>query len=116
MCKNAGRIDFCYTFGLNSCNRSPPEGIKFLHLFCQQTPVFLFMTKFLRSFFLQMVCFAALGVISVASQTPKPTPTPEEIVGQIKTFEVRLPVTVSQGKKNLITGLNRNDFIVLEDG
>lgn len=32
------------------------------------------------------------------------------------TFEVRLPVTVKDKKKNLVSGLSRNDFIVLEDG
>lgn len=56
--------------------------------------------------------FAFTG--SVAAQTPRPTP-PDDTGGQIKTFEVRLPVTVLQ-KKTLVTGLTRNDFIVLEDG
>ena len=32
------------------------------------------------------------------------------------TFEVRLPVTVKDKKKNLVSGLSRNDFVVLEDG
>ncbi len=36
--------------------------------------------------------------------------------GPIKTFEVRLPVTVKDKKKNLVSGLTKNDFIVLEDG
>ena len=63
------------------------------------------------------VCFAALLVASVsAQQRPTVTPTPpEETGGQIKTFEVRLPVTVTQ-KKDLISGLTKGDFIVLEDG
>ena len=47
--------------------------------------------------------------------TPRPTPPTDETGGQIKTFEVRLPVTVLQ-KKTLVTGLNRGDFVVLEDG
>ena len=34
----------------------------------------------------------------------------------IKTFEVRLPVTVKDKKKNLVPGLTKNDFVVLEDG
>lgn len=33
-----------------------------------------------------------------------------------KVFEVRLPVTVKDKKKNLVNGLTRNDFIILEDG
>ena len=32
------------------------------------------------------------------------------------TFEVRLPVTVKDKKKNLVSGLTKNDFIVYEDG
>ncbi|MBA2333388.1 MAG: VWA domain-containing protein [Blastocatellia bacterium] len=35
--------------------------------------------------------------------------------GQVKTFEVRLPVTVTQ-KKSLVPGLSRSDFVVFEDG
>jgi len=66
---------------------------------------------------MRKLLFAAVGAVAASGQTPKATPTPtEETGGQIKTFEVRLPVTVTQGKKNLVTGLNRGDFIVLEDG
>ncbi len=32
------------------------------------------------------------------------------------TFEVRLPVTVKDKKKNLVSGLTKNDFLVFEDG
>ena len=61
------------------------------------------------------------------SPTPTPTPTPSPTPkttqtpvspdngGQVKTFEVRLPVTVTQ-KKLLISGLKRGDFQVFEDG
>jgi VWFA-related protein len=49
------------------------------------------------------------------AQTPRPTPPAEDDGGQIKTFEVRLPVTVLQ-KKTLVTGLQRGDFAVFEDG
>ncbi len=49
-----------------------------------------------------------------AAQTAMPTP-PVSDEGPIKTFEVRLPVTVLQ-KKNLVTGLTRGDFAVFEDG
>lgn len=54
------------------------------------------------------------------AQTPRPTATPTttDDGGTVKTFEVRLPVTVSDKnkKKDLITGLKRGDFAVFEDG
>ena len=56
--------------------------------------------------------------LAIAAQTPAPTATP--IVtgegGQIKTVEVRLPVTVKDKKKNFVPNLTRSDFVVLEDG
>jgi VWFA-related protein len=51
------------------------------------------------------------------TQTPTPRPTPpDDTVGPTKVFEVRLPVTVTQGKKTLISGLTRGDFAIFEDG
>lgn len=62
------------------------------------------------------LCAAALFAVASSAQTPRATPTPvPDDGGQIKTFEVRLPVTVTQ-KKELISGLKRGDFQVLEDG
>ena len=58
-------------------------------------------------------------VLSVAAQTPRPSPTPpprDDVGGQVRTFEVRLPVTVKDKKKNLVTGLKKEDFLVFEDG
>lgn len=56
---------------------------------------------------------AGAAVIPSLAQTPVPTPpTGDE---QIKTFEVRLPVTVLH-KKELVSGLTQNDFLILEDG
>ncbi|MGI9035765.1 MAG: VWA domain-containing protein [Pyrinomonadaceae bacterium] len=67
--------------------------------------------------------FYFLGLLFVFSltakaQTPTPSPTPKVTGedGAIKTVEVRLPVTVKDKKKNLVSGLTRNDFTVLEDG
>lgn len=66
--------------------------------------------------------FSLLFILSLAAsaQTPNPSPSPTpKVTGDntaIKTVEVRLPITVKDKKKNLITGLSRNDFIVLEDG
>ena len=57
---------------------------------------------------------AAAMAASAYSQTPTPTPPTEE-GGQLRTFEVRLPVTVLQ-KKELVAGLSRGDFAVFEDG
>ncbi|MGD9630049.1 MAG: VWA domain-containing protein [Pyrinomonadaceae bacterium] len=67
----------------------------------------------MRAFWIFVITAAAfaLSVSAVNAQTP--TPTPDE--GAIKTFEVRLPVTV-MNKKELVTGLTRGDFAVFEDG
>src|SRR6187431_1800056 len=70
----------------------------------------------LRLSFVPVALFA-LAAISYA-QTPTPTPS----VDVIKTFEVRLPVTVTdkeakgKEKDKLVSGLARNDFVILEDG
>lgn len=64
------------------------------------------------------VLFSAFA-LSVAAQTAQPTPPPvSDDTGAVKTFEVRLPVTVNEKKKkkNLVTGLTRGDFAVFEDG
>lgn len=64
--------------------------------------------------------YSALGLClfafasAIAAQTPTATPPPDD-GGQVKTFEVRLPVTVLQ-KKLLVSGLSRGDFQVFEDG
>lgn len=65
------------------------------------------------------ICLAIAAVFCVfaseiRAQTPTPTPPPDS-GGQVKTFEVRLPVTVTQ-KKLLISGLGRNEFQIFEDG
>lgn len=56
---------------------------------------------------------------AIFAQTPKPTPTPiptNEVVDTSKVFEVRLPVTVKGKKDALVSGLQRGDFAVFEDG
>lgn len=58
----------------------------------------------------------SIGAAVLAAQTPQPSATPPpDDPGATKVFEVRLPVTVTE-KKNLISGLTKNDFIILEDG
>ena len=66
----------------------------------------------LYAFTLTATCF----VVGAAAQKPAPTPTPEESGGQVKTFEVRLPVTVTEKKRQLVPGLTKDDFAVFEDG
>lgn len=90
------------------------------------------MKNLYRFVFLQIVfCFFAFGIMA---QTPSPTP-PTSIDDTSKTFEVRLPVTVLDKKKNLVfcqeskdkkdntdkkkevvQCFTKDDFIVLEDG
>ena len=63
-----------------------------------------------------MVCLLTFAGAALA-QTPAPTATPPiSDDTPTKVFEVRLPVTVTEKKKTLITGLTRGDFQILEDG
>ncbi len=63
--------------------------------------------------FLLSICIAVFVVLSgTAVPAQVPTSTPDD---SLKTFEVRLPVTVTQ-KKELVAGLKRGDFAVFEDG
>ncbi len=76
--------------------------------------------KILFRLFYSTVLFSAFGLAALA-QTPRPSPTPppaNDDTGAVKTFEVRLPVTVTdkKKKKDLIAGLTRGDFAVFEDG
>lgn len=62
-----------------------------------------------------------LSAFSLAAAAQTPQPSPPIIVedgGAVKTFEVRLPVTVNdkKKKKDLVSGLTRGDFAVFEDG
>ncbi|MBP6002418.1 MAG: VWA domain-containing protein [Pyrinomonadaceae bacterium] len=69
-----------------------------------------------RSIFAAIVLTFSFAAMA-AAQTPTPAPTPaaSDDPGVTKIFEVRLPVTVTQ-KNKLISGFNKGDFIVLEDG
>jgi len=69
----------------------------------------LFRTGLLPALFI-FLTFAGGAVAQVVTPTP-----PVSDDGPIKTFEVRLPVTVTR-KKDLVTGLSRGDFAVFEDG
>ena len=73
-------------------------------------------TRSLFSFLAAAAISLCLGT-AAAAQKPTPTPPPDrdDNPGQIKTFEVRLPVTVLL-KKELVPGMRQSDFQVLEDG
>ncbi|MGB7203177.1 MAG: VWA domain-containing protein [Pyrinomonadaceae bacterium] len=82
------------------------------------------MSQFLNRYFRQVISFQlavltlAFSAVTYAQQaTPTPKPTPQDDIGGVtKVFEVRLPVTVTQGKKALVSGLARGDFAIFEDG
>src|SRR4051812_18233197 len=74
-----------------------------------------FMKRFYRYFAFPVLAASLLMVATAAAQRPSPTPPPTDEGGQIKTFEVRLPVTVLE-KKQLVSGLGQKDFQVFEDG
>ena len=60
-----------------------------------------------------LLTLAAVVVLSTAYVSAQvPTATPDD---SLRTFEVRLPVTVTE-KKDLVAGLKRGDFAVFEDG
>jgi len=74
--------------------------------------------KLFRTLLVLLSVWCIAGISGVSAQRPAATPPPvtdESAGGQVKTFEVRLPVTVTY-KKDLVPGLSKDDFIVLEDG
>ncbi len=73
------------------------------------------MRSMYRFIYISAFIIAAVFTAGVSAQTPTPTPPVIDDTGASKTFEVRLPVTVTQ-KKQLISGLQRGDFQVFEDG
>ncbi len=75
------------------------------------------MKNLFRLFYLPLL-FSVFNT-GAAAQTVSPTPpVVSDDSGAVKTFEVRLPVTVNEKnkKKNLVAGLTRGDFAVFEDG
>ena len=72
------------------------------------------MSKVFRTVLLGFLPALIVLAGTAVSQKPAPTPTPSD-EGPVKTFEVRLPVTVTY-KKELVPGLTKNDFAVFEDG
>ena len=76
------------------------------------------MRNIFRLFYLTSFIFVSSFAVSAQTVRPSATPPPNDDTGAVKTFEVRLPVTVTdkKKKKNLIAGLTRGDFTVFEDG
>ncbi len=75
----------------------------------------------MKNLFRLIILQSIILTLAFAAIAQKPTPTPAPNVSSggddpSKTFEVRLPVTVVDKKKNLISGFQRGDFTVLEDG
>jgi len=66
-------------------------------------------------------CLAAASVVQAQQTKAKPSPTPPAAGDQTDQSEtifirrVRLPITVLDKKGQFVSGLTRNDFIVLED-
>jgi VWFA-related protein len=77
------------------------------------------------SFFALSLCLVAAVVTSLLGQTPQQPksgqpgratpPAGEQDSEQIFTRRVRLPITVTDKKGQLVPGLTRNDFLILED-
>ncbi len=73
----------------------------------------------LRAIF--VICLLSGGVITTYAQQPKPKASPTPLLDQdpdsITTFirRVRLPITVVDKKGQFVSGLTRNDFMVIED-
>lgn len=65
-----------------------------------------------------LVLFSLVTIANqVQAQRPKPSPTPTPDQDTVTTFirRVRLPITVLDKKGQLVAGLTKNDFLVLED-
>jgi Ca-activated chloride channel homolog len=73
------------------------------------------MTRQVRFSSIFAAIVAVLLPIAAHAQQASPTPPSDDTAGVSKVFEVRLPVTVTR-KKELVAGLKRGDFVVLEDG
>lgn len=75
------------------------------------------MKNLLRLVSVSFVFLLAVSVLPGFAQTASPTPPAgNDGGGAVKTFEVRLPVTVLGKKKALISGMTMADFEVYEDG
>ena len=71
-------------------------------------------TKYLILAITTLVSFySAFGQQQKPSPTPTPDPGQETLKVNIR--RVRLPITVTDNKKQFVTGLTQSDFVVMED-
>lgn len=108
------RRSLCYTVQIDT-KRQPPVCVSASKTLTKAVCSPISMLSFRKNISFLFVCFLALSAAAF-SQTPAPTPTPSDDIGTSKVFEVRLPVTVTMGKKELVSGMTRGDFAVFEDG
>lgn len=109
-------IGFCYTSRFPDGGNNGPRAR--IERVASYLPEFNRLMKRSQAVWMFKFCLVtAISAVGVFGQTvPTPTPTPSvEDPGATKVFEVRLPVTVTL-KKELISGLRKEDFQVLEDG
>src|SRR5215207_4887585 len=68
---------------------------------------------------LAAACIIVAATLSVPAQNPKPSPTPppgdDSQTVKIPIRRVRLPITVTDKKGQFVSGLTKEDFIILED-
>ena len=77
------------------------------------------MSRIMRLTALALVALCAVGSVAMA-QTPQSAPEqakpPEKFQGEVNVNEVLLDVLVTDAKGNVIVGLDKNDFVVTENG
>jgi VWFA-related protein len=68
---------------------------------------------------LAAACIIVAATLSVSAQNPKASPTPPPVddsqTVKIPIRRVRLPITVTDKKGQFVSGLTKEDFIILED-
>ncbi|MEP6922923.1 MAG: VWA domain-containing protein [Pyrinomonadaceae bacterium] len=96
----------------NLATKSEAVGIKAAHGFLN---FFRFSSAFMKNsvLFLSLLTAFVFSFTLLASAQQKPG---DDVIKAPDVFEVRLPVTVVDKKKQPISGLKKSDFVVLEDG
>lgn len=73
----------------------------------------LFRNTFMKKLFALFSLIFIFSGLAIAQETPRKDP---DIIQSPDVFEVRLPITVLDKKKQPVSGLNRNDFQIFENG